>query len=75
MIKVLAEKTDTVEEFVSGLNLPPGLEADRSDFCLSLNKKDLLDPATTLENNGIRGGDLLHLVSRGLADRRPQVTK
>jgi len=63
-LKVDVDKAVSVLSFISQLNLPPSLEASRQDFCLSLNKKDVLNPDTTLEANGIRGGDLVHLVSR-----------
>ena len=62
-LKVEAERTDSVLNFIAKLDLPPAL-ARRGDFCLSLNKKDFLGLETTLEANGIRGGDLVHLVSR-----------
>jgi len=62
-LRVEADKTCSVCSFVAQLELPPGQEASRADLGLSLNKKDLLNPDTTLEANGIRGGDLVHLVS------------
>jgi hypothetical protein len=63
-LKVEAEKTDSVDSFIAKLELSAELEMSRADFCLSLNKKDFLSLGSTLEANGIRGGDLVHLVPR-----------
>jgi len=70
-LKVEADKTSSVRSFIAQLELPPALVAARGDFGLSLNKKDILNPDSTLEANGIRGGDLVHLVSRGSVGGSP----
>ena len=63
-LKVECEKTQSVAGFIASLELPEAIAAAPADFHLSLNKKDLLHPESTLEANGICAGDLVHLVSR-----------
>jgi hypothetical protein len=63
-LKVEAEKTDSVHSFIAKLELSAELAMSRAELCLSLNKKDFLSLGSTLEANGIRGGDLVHLVPR-----------
>jgi len=63
-LKVEADKTDSIASFIAKLDLPPALAPRQGDLCLSLNKKDMLIPESTLEANGIRGGDLVHLLLR-----------
>ena len=63
-LKVECEKTQSVAGFIASLDLPEAIAAAPADFHLSLNKKDLLHPESTLEANGICAGDLVHLVSR-----------
>ena len=61
-LKVEAEKTDSIASFIAKIDLPAN--AQQGALCLSLNKRDMLDSESTIEANGIRGGDLVHLVLR-----------
>lgn len=65
-LKVEAEKTDSIASFIAKLELPSA--AQRGELGLSLNKKDMLNSDSTLEANGIRGGDLVHLLLRNGGD-------
>lgn len=79
-LKVEAEKSDSIAGFIAKLDLPPALTTQQGNLCLSLNKKDMLISESTLEANGIRGGDLVHLLLRngsevaGASSSRPQAS-
>lgn len=62
-LKLEAEPEDSMGVLLASALSFWSAGGEASTAMLSLNKKDALDESCTLRDHGVRGGDLLHLIS------------